>query len=62
MSEEEVETVNYREEVLRLVTEGKIKQTAKYVEKASDETLEKFTKITLQNNWTKPTNTSPTRS
>ena len=44
MSEEEVETVNYREEVLRLVAEGKIKQTTKYVEKASDETLEKIYK------------------
>ena len=43
MSEEE-ETVNYREEVLRLVAEGKIKHTAKYVEKASDETVEKIYK------------------
>ena len=42
MSEEE--TVNYREEVLRLVAQGKIKQTTKYVEKASDETLEKIYK------------------
>ena len=33
---EEGETVNYREEVLRLIAEGKIKQTAKYVEKASE--------------------------
>ena len=40
MSEEEVETVNYREEVLRLVAEGKIKHTTKHVEKASDETVE----------------------
>ena len=37
MSEEEVGTVNYRDEVLRLVTEGKIRYTAKYVEKSSDE-------------------------
>ena len=44
MSEEEGETVNYREEVLRLVAEGKIKHTAKYVEKASDETVEKIYK------------------
>ena len=44
MSKKEVETVNYREEVLRLVAEGKIKQTTKYVEKASDETLEKIYK------------------
>ena len=44
MSEEETETVNYREEVLRLVAEGKIKQTNKYIEKASDETLEKIYK------------------
>ena len=39
MSEEQ--EVNYREEVLRLVAEGKIKHTAKYVEKASDEAVEK---------------------
>ena len=45
MSEEEGETVNYREEVLRLVAEGKIKHTTKHIEKASDETVEKFTKI-----------------
>ena len=44
MSEEEGETVNYREEVLRLVAEGKIKHTTKYVEKASDETVEKMYK------------------
>ena len=44
MSEEEVETINYREEVLRLVTEGKIKQTNKFIEKAFDETLEKIYK------------------
>ena len=41
--EEEV-FVNYREEILRLVAEGKIKRTTKYVEKASDETLEKMYK------------------
>ena len=44
---EEGETVNYREEVLRLVAEGKIKQTTKYVEKASYETLEKIYKNDL---------------
>ena len=43
MSEEE-ETVNYREEVLKLVDEGKIRHTSKYVGKASDETLEKIYK------------------
>ena len=47
MSEEEGETVNYREEVLRLVAEGKIKHTTKYVEKASDETVEKIYKSYL---------------
>ena len=40
---EEVEDVNYRDEVLRLVAEGKIRHT-KYVEKASDETVEKIYK------------------
>ena len=44
MSEEEGETVSYREEVLRLVAEGKIKHTTKYVERASDETVEKIYK------------------
>ena len=43
MSEEQ-ETINFREEVLRLVNEGKIKRTVKYVEKATDETLEKMYK------------------
>ena len=38
----ETDTVNYREEILRLIAEGKIKHTTKYVEKASDETLEKI--------------------
>ena len=47
MSEEETETVNYREEVLKLVAEGKIKQTNKYIEKASDKTLEKIYKSYL---------------
>ena len=41
--EEDQEVVNYRE-VLRLVAEGKIKHTTKYVEKAYDETLEKIYK------------------
>ena len=43
MSEEQ-ETINFREEVLRLVNEGKIKHTTKYVEKQSDETLGKIYK------------------
>ena len=47
MSEEEGETVNYREEVLRLVAEGKIKHTTKHVEKASDEAVEKIYKSYL---------------
>ena len=37
-------TVNYREEVLRLIAEGKIRHTTKYVEKASDETVGKIYK------------------
>ena len=41
MSEGEQE-VNYREEVLTFVAEGKVKHTAKYVEKAPDETMEKI--------------------
>ena len=40
----EADTVNYREEILRLVAEGKIKHTTKFIEKASDETLEKIYK------------------
>ena len=36
--------MNYREKVSRLVAEGKIKHTTKYVEKVSDETLEKIYK------------------
>ena len=55
----EEETVNYREEILRLVAEGKIKRTTKYVETASDETLEKFIKITTQGSWTRSTNRLP---
>ena len=41
---ENQEEINYREEILRLIAEGKIKLTTKYVEKASDETLEKIYK------------------
>ena len=37
-------TINCREEVLRLVGEGKIRHTNKFVEKASDESLEKIYK------------------
>ena len=36
--------VNYREEILRLVAEGKIKHTTKFVEKVSYKTLEKIYK------------------
>ena len=39
---EEEPIVNYREEILQLVSEGKIKHTTKYVEKQSDESLEKI--------------------
>ena len=39
---EEEPIVNYREEILRLVSEGKIKHTTKYIEKQSDESLEKI--------------------
>ena len=42
MSEEQ--DVNYRDEVLRLVAEGKIRHTTKYVDKASNETEEKIYK------------------
>ena len=50
MSEEEGETVNYREEVLRLVAEGKIKHTTKYVEKLSDEKVERIYRDYLAKN------------
>ena len=36
--------MNYWEEILRLVAEGKIKHTTNFVEKAFDETLEKIYK------------------
>ena len=39
---EEEPITNYREEILRLVSEGKIKHTTKYIEKQSDESLEKI--------------------
>ena len=39
---EEEPIVNYREEILRLVSESKIKHTTKYIEKQSDESLEKI--------------------
>ena len=42
METNEEPTKNYREELLRLVVEGKIKHKTKYIEKASDETLEKI--------------------
>ena len=41
---EEEPIVNYREEVLRLFEQGKIRRTVKYVEKQSDESLEKIYK------------------
>lgn len=34
-------TVNYREELLKLINEGRIKHTVKWAEKASDDKLEK---------------------
>ena len=45
MSEEQ--DVNYRDEVLRLVAEGKIKHATKHVEKASNEAVEKIYKSYL---------------
>ena len=42
--EEEEEVLNYREEISRLVLEGKMKYTTKFIEKASDKTLEKIYK------------------
>ena len=36
------ETTSYKEELLRLVAEKKIKYTAKYIGKATDETLKKI--------------------
>ena len=44
MENQEEEVVNYREEILRLISEGKRKHTTKFVEKASNETLEKIYK------------------
>ena len=38
----EDETPAYKEELLRLVAEKKIKHTAKYIESATDETLKKI--------------------
>ena len=45
MSEGEEETVNYREEVFRLVAEGTIKHTTKHVEKRPTRSWKKFTKV-----------------
>ena len=36
----------YKEELLRLVAEKKIKHTAKYIKNATEETLKKFTTST----------------
>ena len=52
----EDETTSYKEEFLRLVAEKKIKHTAKYIEKATDETLKKFTTATKDKNEMKSTN------
>ena len=41
-SEQPTTTVNYKEELLRLAAEKKIKHTEKYIQKASYETLEKI--------------------
>ena len=43
----------YKEELLRLVAEKKIKHTTKNIESATDETLKKFTMNTNFKNWTK---------
>ena len=43
----------YKEELLRLVAEKKIKHTTKYIESVTDETLKKFTTNTNSKNWTK---------
>ena len=43
-------TPAYKEELLRLVAEKKIKHTAKYSKKATDETLKKFTTNTKDKN------------
>ena len=62
MSEEEVETtINYREEIIRLVGEGKISHTNKFIEKASDETLEKIYKNYLAKQLDETNETLPTR-
>ena len=47
------EEIAYKEELLRLVAEKKIKHTAKYMENATDGTLKKFTTNTNTKNWTK---------
>ena len=41
--EDETMTIAYKEELLRLVAEKKIKYSVKYIENATDETLKKFT-------------------
>ena len=55
MSDDYQETANYREEVLKLINEGRIKHTVKWAENASDETLEKIYKnyLTKQSDDTK---------
>ena len=46
----EEEVPMYKEELLRLVAEKKIKHTAKYIKNATDETLKKFTRIIKDRN------------
>ena len=46
----EEEARRYKEKLLRLVAEKKIKHTAKYIENATDETLKKFTRNTKGRN------------
>ena len=46
----EDETTPYKEELLRLVAEKKIKLTVKYIENATNETLKKFTTTTKDKN------------
>lgn len=41
-SEQPTTTVDYKEELLRLAAEKRIKHTEKFIQKASDETLEKI--------------------
>ena len=62
MSDDYQETANYREEVLKLINEGRIKHTVKWAENASDETLGKIYKNYPTKQLTISTSTSLTRS